>query len=115
MDAEPGLHSASDSEDLEMTISQPSKNMSTSTSHDLEFFISYYPTISKRLEDKAYGVHSGVSDQFSSAARDATMDLMQDGGAQKATESKSKRWDKQHKKYVSQANDHDGSRDARLI
>ena len=40
---------------------------------------------------------------------------IQDDVAQKEIESKGKSWDKRHKKYVSQTNDHDGSKGARLI
>lgn len=114
-DTEPDFHSASDSEDLEITISQPSKSVSTSTSHDPEFFMSYHPATSKPLKEKAYSVHLDGGAQLSSAGRKATMDLIKDDGAQKATESRSKRWDKRHKEYVSRANDHDGSKGARLI
>lgn len=59
-----------------------------------DYFMSYHPTTSKPFEDTAYSVHFGGGASFLSAARDATMDLVQDDGAQKAIESRSKRWDK---------------------
>ena len=70
-DTEPDFHSASDSEELDIIISYPSKNVTTSTSHDPEFFISYNPTTSNPLEDKAYSVHFGDGPRFPSAARDS--------------------------------------------
>lgn len=115
LDTGPDLLSASDTEELETTISKPMTTAFTSSWHDPEFFMSYKPITSNPIEDKAYSVHSGNHIPFSTAARDATMDLTNDNGPQTASESRGKRWDKKQKKYVSQANDHDGSKGGRLI
>ena len=82
-----------------------------------EFFMPYTPTATNLAEDRAYGVHSGGSSNtgrnFLSAARDAAMDLTtDDGGRPGQGEPSRMRWDKKQKKYVSRANDEDGSRTA---
>jgi len=91
---------------------------------DAENFMSYAPSTLNVAEDRGYGVHSGtthhhVSQQqqhFVSAAQDASMDLGGDDEGRAASASKSwgaggMRWDKKGKKYVSRANDLDGSRE----
>ena len=83
-----------------------------------EFFMPYTPTATNLAEDRAYGVHSGGSSNtgrnFFSAARDAAMDLPTDDGGMRGRpgqgEPSRMRWDKKQKKYVSRANDEDGSR-----
>lgn len=83
-----------------------------------EFFMPYTPTATNLAEDRAYGVHSGGSSNtgrnFLSAARDAAMDLTTDDGGVRGRpgqgEPSRMRWDKKQKKYVSRANDEDGSR-----
>ncbi|KAK4126119.1 DEAD-domain-containing protein [Parathielavia appendiculata] len=107
----------SDSE-LEVTISNSSKSKKGQTSfEDPEIFMSYTPRTTSVAEERAYGIHSGGTSHFVEAARDAAMDLNNDEGAKAfglPTRSKM-RWDKRHSKYVSRANDDDGSRGAKMI
>ncbi|KAK4193763.1 putative ATP-dependent RNA helicase DBP10 [Podospora australis] len=114
-----------DSEDeMEVTVTSSSskpktKNGSGETFADPEIYMSYTPRTTSAAEERAYGVHSGgvQSSHFAEAARDATMDLANDEGAKAfglPTRSKL-RWDKRHSKYVSRANDDDGSKGAKMI
>lgn len=83
---------------------------------DSEHFMSYTPTNHNMNEDRAYGVHSGSTSNFTEAARGATMDLGQDESAKSFGEARGvMRWDKRHKKYVSRQNDEDGSKGKRLV
>ncbi|KAL8693702.1 MAG: hypothetical protein Q9218_001503 [Villophora microphyllina] len=121
------LGSASDSE-FEVAVSQPSmkntKDDGNEGFKDSEFFMSYIPTSTNLAEDRAYGVHSGsynVASQntnFLEAARGVTMDLNNDDGAKGFAEpsrARGMRWDKKSKKYVSRANDEDGSKGKAMI
>ncbi|KUL82728.1 hypothetical protein ZTR_11092 [Talaromyces verruculosus] len=106
--------------DLEVTFSQYSqsnKNKSkkgsgndATTFQNPDYFMSYTPADASLAEDRAYGVHSGSSSNFTLASRDATMDLTADEKAGFGEAQSSMRWDKRHKKYVSRRNDEDGSR-----
>ncbi|KAK4103591.1 DEAD-domain-containing protein [Parathielavia hyrcaniae] len=113
-----GEDEESDSE-LEVEISNSSKSKKGQSSfEDPEIFMSYTPRTTSVAEERAYGIHTGgTSAHFVEAARDAVMDLNNDDGAKAfglPTRSKM-RWDKRHSKYVSRANDDDGSRGAKMI
>ena len=120
------MDSASD-EELEVTFSQSNtRNRGSAKDYwkDSEHFMSYAPTSTNAAEDRGYGVHSGSyntarqNSNFVEAARGAVMDLTNDEGAGSIGEpsrARGLRWDKQQKKYVSRANDEDGSKGARMI
>jgi ATP-dependent RNA helicase DDX54/DBP10 len=78
---------------------------------DSEFFMSYTPRTINANEEKGYSVNNGGA-SFVQAARDVTMDLTNDDGAKSFGEpARAKmRWDKKQSKYVSTANDADGSK-----
>ena len=107
---------SSDSQaELEVETSDDSKLLQTSQSafQDPLFFMSYQPTSQNIAEDRAYSVHSSNNNTFLTAARSVTMDLGNDDGGihNKAFAEPSRmRWDKKNKKYVSRANDEDGSK-----
>jgi ATP-dependent RNA helicase DDX54/DBP10 len=103
--------------DLEVTFSQysqsknnKSKQGSSTTFQNPDYFMSYTPADTSLVDDRAYGVHSGSSSNFAQASRDATMDLTADEKSGFGEPSSTKRWDKRHMKYVSRRNDEDGSR-----
>lgn len=81
---------------------------------DSEFFMSYTPRTINANEEKGYSVNNGGA-SFVQAARDVTMDLTNDDGAKSFGEpARAKmRWDKKQSKYVSTANDADGSKGAK--
>jgi ATP-dependent RNA helicase DDX54/DBP10 len=113
-------------EEQDVTISHtPSKKAQRPQDgwKDPEFFMSYTSSTTNTAEDRGYGVHSGSYNtasqnaNFVEAARGATMDLTNDDGA-KAFEPgrpRGMRWDKKNKKYVSRANDEDGSKGVKMI
>lgn len=76
---------------------------------DSEFFMSYTPRTINANEEKGYSVNNGGA-SFVQAARDVTMDLTNDDGAKSFGEPARMRWDKKQSKYVSTANDADGSK-----
>lgn len=89
---------------------------------DPEFFISYQPKHANFAEERGYGVHSGSNStfrgsNFADAARNVTMDLNNDESKAFGEPSKvnQMRWDKGSKKYVSRANDEDGSKGKKLV
>ncbi|ROW16586.1 hypothetical protein VPNG_01673 [Cytospora leucostoma] len=104
--------------DLEVTVSKyadgeikGAKKDGKKSSKDSEFFMSYTPRTINAQEEKGYSVHNG-GPSFVEAARNVTMDLTNDDGAKafgEPTRSKM-RWDKKQSKYVSTANDADGSK-----
>ncbi|KAH8879662.1 DEAD-domain-containing protein [Thozetella sp. PMI_491] len=105
-----------DEDELEITISDPKAARKASSSwQDPEIFMSYIPRHTSAAEEKAYGVTSGSATNFVQEARDAAMDLTNDEGAKSFGEpTRSRmRWDKKQSKYVSTANDEDGSRGAK--
>jgi ATP-dependent RNA helicase DDX54/DBP10 len=108
----------SDSDELEVTVSQPdSKKSGKDDYREDEFFMSYLPK-ENAAEEKAYGVQGGDAGNtnFMSAARSAEMSLVNDEIQGFADASKPRmRWDKKSKKYVSRANDEDGSKGAKMI
>ncbi|KAI9797130.1 MAG: ATP-dependent RNA helicase dbp10 [Piccolia ochrophora] len=120
------LDSASE-EELEVTFSQSMSTKGTKEGKawkDSEHFMSYTPTAINMAEDRGYGVHSGGNNasvqnsNFVQAAGGVTMDLNNDDGAKafgEPSRNLGKRWDKRHKKYVSRANDEDGSKGAKMI
>ncbi|KAL2200578.1 P-loop containing nucleoside triphosphate hydrolase protein [Corynascus similis CBS 632.67] len=116
---EEDLGSGSDSDsELEVTVMSSGKAKKGQTSfEDPEIFMSYTPRTTSVAEERAYGVNSGGTAGFVEAARDAAMDLANDEGAKAfGLPSRPKmRWDKRHSKYVSSANDEDGSRGAKMI
>jgi len=106
--------------ELEVTVTNSAKAKKGQTSFaDPEVYMSYTPRTTSLAEEHAYGVHSGGvrSSNFVEAARDATMDLTNDEGAKGfGLPSRPKyRWDKRHSKYVSTANDDDGSKGVKMI
>ena len=111
------LTSASET-DFETTITQPpSKSGPSASWQNPEFFMSYNPTASNPTEEQAYSIHSGSVPgkvSFSEATRGATMDLVKHDDAKRAIESRGEGWDKRQKKYVSKANDYDGSKGVRV-
>ncbi|KAH0140063.1 ATP-dependent RNA helicase dbp10, partial [Aureobasidium melanogenum] len=121
-DVDVDLDEASEDE-LEITFSQPEKKKakSSSTGQDSEFFMSYTPQNINMAEDRGYGVHSGTdggrNTHFLDAARGATMDLANDDTKAFGAPSKAGglRWDKKSRKYVSRANDEDGSKGTKMI
>ncbi|KAF2772719.1 DEAD-domain-containing protein [Teratosphaeria nubilosa] len=115
------MDEASDSE-LELTFTAPpedaGRKRKRSGWQDQEHFMSYTPSTINMAEDRGYGVHSGgTSDShFLNQAKDATMDLANDENSGLKEASKpGMRWDKKGKKYVSRANDMDGSKGAKYI
>lgn len=108
----------SESDELEVTVSQPeSKQSGKDDWRSDEFFMSYLPK-ENFAEEKAYGVQGGDAgnSNFVSAARSAEMSLVNDEIQGFADASKPRmRWDKKSKKYVSRANDEDGSKGAKMI
>jgi ATP-dependent RNA helicase DDX54/DBP10 len=112
----PGENMSEASEDeLELTFTAPTKPSRNKNKHSWEddvHFMGYTPTTMNLAEDRGYGVQSGTNSNFVQAARDVTMDLTNDESKSFAEPSRAKgqRWDKKSKKYVSRANDEDGSR-----
>ena len=118
--------SASENEQ-DVTISQPASKKSQRSQDnwkDPEYFMSYTSTTTNAAEDRGYGVHSGSyntasqNSNFVEAARGATMDLTNDDGVKAFAEpsrARGMRWDRKTKKYVSRANDEDGSKGSKLI
>ena len=110
---------ASDSDDgLEITVTETAPLKAAGTARDEAVYMSYRPTTINEHEDRAYGVHSGsTQDLFLAQARRAAMDLTNDESGKGFGQSGAvgKRWDKRHKKYVSRANDEDGSKGQRMI
>lgn len=90
------------------------KNDKKKSYKDSEFFMSYTPRTINANEEKGYSVNNGGA-SFVQAARDVTMDLTNDDGAKSFGEpARAKmRWDKKQNKYVSTANDADGSKGAK--
>lgn len=90
------------------------KNDKKKSYKDSEFFMSYTPRTINANEEKGYSVNNGGA-SFVQAARDVTMDLTNDDGAKSFGEpARAKmRWDKKQSKYVSTANDADGSKGAK--
>ncbi|KAH7559340.1 hypothetical protein BM1_04277 [Bipolaris maydis] len=109
---------ASDSDELEVSVSQPAAKKSKQDSwRNDDFFMSYTPK-ENLAEEKAYGVSGGDAGNtnFVSAARAAEMSLVNDEIQGFADAVKSKmRWDKKSKKYVNRTNDDDGSKGAKMI
>jgi ATP-dependent RNA helicase DDX54/DBP10 len=116
--------SASDSDDLEITVSQPaSHDPDKDDWQNSEFFMSYTPKGLNVAEEKGYGVHSGSyntqrqNSNFVESARAAQMDLANDEvkGFAEASKARGMRWDKKSKKYVARANDEDGSKGSKMV
>lgn len=120
-DADP--ESEYDSEELEVTFSQPnSRKGKTEDWQNSEYFMAYTPKGLNLTEDKGYGVHSGSYNpgrdaNFVEAARGAQMDLTNDEvrGFAEASKARGMRWDKKSKKYVARANDEDGSKGTKMV
>ncbi|GAW25998.1 putative ATP-dependent RNA helicase DBP10 [Rosellinia necatrix] len=97
------------------TKSRKAKSTGPGDFRDAEF-MAYEPRTINAAEARAYGVHSGgqsnASGNFVEAARSATFDLTNDEGAKAfgVPTRAGLRWDKKNAKYVSRANDEDGSR-----
>lgn len=120
---EAAMSEASDSE-LELTFdgADGSKvNGKPNSWQDNEHFMGYTPTSINMAEDRGYGVHSGgtnAQSDFLSSARGVTMDLANDESkafAEPSRAGQGLRWDKKSKKYVSRANDQDGSKGKKMI
>lgn len=111
------MDSASESE-LEVTFSEPTNSKKRRKSGDANFqdsdhFMSYQPTSTNIHEERGYGVRSGGT--FLQDAKGAIMDLGADEGGKAFAQPSGVRWDKRHKKYVSKANDEDGSKGAKMV
>lgn len=115
---EMSLNADSD-DDMEVTISNTNSNKKGKTDwKDSDVFMSYTPRTINAAEERGYGVHSGgQSSSFVEAARDATMDLGNDGSSKAfgAPNQQKMRWDAKSKNYVSRNNDDDGSKGAKMI
>jgi ATP-dependent RNA helicase DDX54/DBP10 len=112
-----GGYDSDDSDELEVSVSMPSsKKPANDDFREGEFFMSYLPK-ENYAEEKAYGVSGGdAGNSFMTAARSAEMSLVNDEIQGFADASKPRmRWDKKSKKYVSRANDEDGSKGAKMI
>jgi ATP-dependent RNA helicase DDX54/DBP10 len=117
--------SASESDELEISVSHPTSGKSGKDEFEnSEFFMSYEPKGINVAEDKGYGVHSGSyntaqqSSNFIESARAAQMDLTNDetrGFGEASKRGAGLRWDKKSKKYVARANDVDGSKGAKMV
>lgn len=108
-----------DDDGLEVTVSNAGKSKKNRDDwRDSEIFMSYTPRTTNVAEERGYGVHSGgAGSSFVEAARSVTMDLNNDESAKSFGEANKQRlrWDKKGKKYVSRANDEDGSKGAKMI
>ncbi|KAH6607595.1 atp-dependent rna helicase dbp10 [Trichoderma cornu-damae] len=120
-DGEFGNNDDDDDDDLQVTVTntgKAKKEKGRTDWRDDDIFMSYTPRTVNAAEERGYGVHSGgQGSSFVELARDATMDLTNDEAA-KAFGAPSRprmRWDAKSKKYVSSANDEDGSRGAKMI
>ncbi|KAF9881566.1 hypothetical protein CkaCkLH20_00712 [Colletotrichum karsti] len=117
------VYNSDDSDDndgLEVTITDNSEKKKKPTSwRDEEVFMSYTPRTINAAEERGYGISTGAqTSSFIEAARDATMDLTNDETAKgfgEPTRTLGKRWDKKQNKYVSRANDEDGSKGKKFI
>ena len=80
---------------------------------DPNHYLPYLQNQTKAAADRAYAVNQGssLSSNFLAQAGSLTMDLNPDNTAADSgsTHIQAKRWDKKQKKYVSRANDTDGS------
>lgn len=114
---------ASESDDLEISVSQPTGSGAKDDWQNSEFFMSYEPKGVNAAEERGYGVHTGSyntaqqASNFVESARAAQMDLTNDEarGFAEASKAKGMRWDKKSKKYVAKANDEDGSKGAKMV
>lgn len=77
-----------------------------------DYYMSYTPTNTSLVEDRAYGVRSGTSSNFAQESREAALELTADeqAGGIGQPNRPALRWDKRHKKYVARRNDEDGSK-----
>lgn len=119
---EPGVEMDEASEgELELTLTAPedskTKQVRGSGWQDSEHFMAYTPTDINLSEDRGLGVHSGSNSNFVEAAKGATMDLANDETKAFGEPSRPRglRWDKKSKKYVSRANDEDGSKGKKMM
>lgn len=111
--------------ELELTFTRPDDPKKArkggSAWQDSEHFMAYTPSTLNLAEDRGYGVHSGSNNHnnFVEAAQGATMDIQNDETKSFGEPSKQRavgmRWDKKGRKFVSRANDEDGSKGARMI
>lgn len=115
---------ASESDDLEISVSQPTAGHGGKDDwQNSEFFMSYEPKGINAAEERGYGVHTGSyntaqqASNFVESARAAQMDLTNDEakGFAEASKAKGMRWDKKSKKYVARVNDEDGSKGAKFV
>lgn len=115
---------ASDSDDLEISVSQPAtRGGGKDDWQNSEFFMSYEPKGINVAEERGYGVHTGSyntaqqASNFVQSARAAQMDLTNDEakGFAEASKARGMRWDKKSKKYVAKANDEDGSKGRKMV
>ncbi|KAL2761163.1 hypothetical protein ACRALDRAFT_1045692 [Sodiomyces alcalophilus JCM 7366] len=108
-----------DDDGLEVTVSNPSdKKKGAESWRDSEVFMSYTPRTINAAEERGYGVQSGAQgSSFVEQAREVAMDLNNDESSRGLGESTKKgmRWDKKQNKYVSRANDEDGSKGTKYI
>jgi ATP-dependent RNA helicase DDX54/DBP10 len=128
VDVDVNMASASEDE-LEVTFSTSTRSRNSARRigdlgsqeeawQDAEHFMSYTPRTMNLAEDRALSVHggSGNNADFLVEARGATLDMGNDESKGFAEASRAKggsgmRWDKKGRKYVSRANDLDGSRE----
>jgi ATP-dependent RNA helicase DDX54/DBP10 len=109
--AEPADDSSNDGLQVHVTASNSTQN--GSAWQDSDIFMSYTPRSINTAAERGMGLQKLQKQQgFLEAVRDATMDLTNDEVAKSfgVPARIDRRWDKKSKKYVSTANDDDGSR-----
>ena len=100
---------------LEVTITDPAskpshyKSTTTSTLPSNEYHMSYVPTGTNASETRGYSINGTDAASFITAANSATMNLTNDESTSfnQASKPSLLKWDKRHKKYVSQSTQDD--------
>lgn len=120
IEASPPLHESED--ELEVVLPDEDDKEITSGNtvwQDSENFMGYAPRNQNLVEERGYGVRSGTdrASNFADAARDATMNLVNDETKSfgEASKPRQMRWDKRSKNYVATVNDEDGSKGKKLV
>ena len=118
----PGMHMDEESDDGAMLAALAPNGALNGTGtenawQDAEHFMGYTPSGINMAEERGFGVNSGSNVSFVEATRSAAMDLVNDETKAfgEASRPKGLRWDKSGKKYVSLANDEDGSKGKRTM
>jgi ATP-dependent RNA helicase DDX54/DBP10 len=116
-----GLFESESDDVFDVQVSESAQPRDASSWQDAEIYMSYTPRSINTAAERGLGLENSSQNQrgFIEAARDAAMDLHNDEVAKSfgVPTRVDRRWDKKAKKYVSTANDEDGSRrgKARMI